>query len=497
MNKESARKTYGNLTSAKRQTIWGMSIPMLFSALAVLFITVLFMLFGKWQIGIPFALIMTVVMLPFIIQGKHNRTLADGFILRAKQRRAEKAGTNQLIGGPAGPSPDGKFRMPGIGAQTEVTDEMTPLGVPFGLIHVPHTNHWTVVLEVHPSGRELVDQTTIDSQVAHWGAWLALLSSDENIVAASVTVETSIDSGLRLSRAVLEPVSDGASPFGRAVAEELSHGFGQKSPAITTRIALTFSGKLGKHTRSREEVVADIANALPNLMGSLSLTGAGTHVKPSTSQDLCDYVRAAFDPHVATQIEAQRAAGGTGLTWDQAGPAFHRTELDLYRHDRAMSVSWTLGGPMRGVYFDSSLDRLLSPDHRVARKRVTLLYRPIMADKATEIAQQRVTNADFQAKNSRNAAVTSTLVQAARQTALEEASGAGMTRFGMVVTATVLSEDDLPMARRVIASQSAQARLQIRSAIGSQDTAFLAGLPLGLVLPYHTTVSAELTDNII
>ena len=79
----------------------------------------------------------------------------------------------------------------------------------------------------------------------------------------------------------------------------------------------------------------------------------------------------------------------------------------------------------------------------------------------------------------------------------EEAAGAGITLFGMVVTATVLDEEDLPSAKQMVMSQSAQARLRMRVALGSQDTAFVAGLPLGIVLPEHTTIPASITDNMI
>ena len=126
------------------------------------------------------------------------------------------------------------------------------------------------------------------------------------------------------------------------------------------------------------------------------------------------------------------------------------------------------------------------------------MYRPIPAERATLIADRRVRNANFVARNAKtNTAVANSAQRAAQQMANEEAAGAGITLFGMVVTATVLNEEDLPSAKQMIMSQSAQARLRMRVALGSQDTAFVAGLPLGIVLPEHTTIPASITDNMI
>ncbi|MFQ6486028.1 SCO6880 family protein [Brachybacterium epidermidis] len=493
------RITYGNLALPGRQGLLGLSLPVFLAGLVGLGVSMFFFIATEWWVGLLIALVWFAVMTPMVIPVSHGRNLYQWAGLHRAQRKASRKHTNILINGPAGKVPDGKFTLPGLAAQSVVTDYDTAFGVPFAIVSIPSTDHHTVVLEVHPTGNELVDQSVIDGQVAQWGAWLAFLGTEEGIVAASVTVETSIDSGLRLRKATLTPVREDSSDFGKAVAGELSKGFGMASPAISTRIAITFTGKVAgeKKGKSMQQVSEEIANQLPTLMDSLRNTGAGSHVTACTSQDLADYVRAAYDPHVAPEIEEQRAAGGTGLTWDQAGPAFHQVELDHYFHDRAISTSWTLGGEPRGTFYDTSLARLLAPERKVARKRVTLLYRPIPAARATSIADRKVRNAEFVARSARSQrAISSSVQRAAVQTAEEEAAGAGMTLFGMVVTATVLSKDELRTARQIIASQGAQARLRLRPALGSQDTAFVAALPLGVVLPFHTAIPATITDTI-
>ena len=81
------------------------------------------------------------------------------------------------------------------------------------------------------------------------------------------------------------------------------------------------------------------------------------------------------------------------------------------------------------------------------------------------------------------------------QTAAEEAQGAGLVNFGMVVTATVLSSSDLDDAVAVVEGNlGPSARLLLRRVYGSQDSAFASSLPLGLVLPKHLKVPEEIRE---
>ena len=62
----------------------------------------------------------------------------------------------------------------------------------------------------------------------------------------------------------------------------------------------------------------------------------------------------------------------------------------------------------------------------------------------------------------------------------------------MIVTATALSFEQLPDVKAAIDNLAATARIQLRPVYGSQDSAFAAALPLGLVLPKHLRVPSEI-----
>jgi hypothetical protein len=60
----------------------------------------------------------------------------------------------------------------------------------------------------------------------------------------------------------------------------------------------------------------------------------------------------------------------------------------------------------------------------------------------------------------------------------------------------VTDPDRLSDARAAVDNLSATARLRLRPVYGSQDSAFAAALPLGLVLPKHLQVPAALREQL-
>ena len=160
-------------------------------------------------------------------------------------------------------------------------------------------------------------------------------------------------------------------------------------------------------------------------------------------------------------------------------------------------MTWMMSGAPRGNVPSSVLARLLAPHRDVARKRVTLLYRPIEAAKAAAIVEADVRAATFNLTSSdKPTARSMTSTRAAIATAAEEASGAGLLNFGMLVTATVIDAAHEADAKAAIDNLSATARLRLRIVHGSQDSAFAAALPLGLVLPRHLRIPSEVREQL-
>ena len=219
---------------------------------------------------------------------------------------------------------------------------------------------------------------------------------------------------------------------------------------------------------------------------------------PLSAQEVCEVIRIAYDPAAALLIDEANAAGEPPeLSWTDVGPTAHQAAWDFYRHDSAVSCTWMMSTAPRGNVPSTILARLLAPHRDIARKRVTLLYRPIDPARAAAIVEADVRAASFnlsasERPSARNIAST----RAAFATAAEEASGSGLVNFGMLITATVTDRSRAADARAAIDNLSATARLRVRLVHGSQDSAFAAALPLGLVLPKHLQVPAKVRGQL-
>jgi hypothetical protein len=85
-------------------------------------------------------------------------------------------------------------------------------------------------------------------------------------------------------------------------------------------------------------------------------------------------------------------------------------------------------------------------------------------------------------------------IAAAEQTAAEEASGAGLVEFSMVVTLTVESAADIPDANIAMRNLLGATRIAMRPADRMQAAAFSCALPVGILPWEQTMVPPELQE---
>jgi hypothetical protein len=492
-------RTYGNWRkpmSAGLGALGSIGTGALLLGLIVVIFTMMFVgLLAAFAVASGFAL----GLLTLMVRNRHGRTLLQGIALRIGWTRVRATGSHLYRSGPLGLIPSGSFQLPGLAAASTLTEGTDSWGRPFALLRVPATSHYTVVFGADPDGASLVDQEQIDLWVAHYGQWLAELGEEPGVVAASVTVETAPDSGTRLRREVQTNTDDRAPELAKAMLQEVVASYPAGSATVKAMIAVTFSGAgrgLGR-ARDAEEVARDLAARIPWLSQSLHATGAGA-ARPMSAQRLCEVVRTAYDPHSARLFDNARAAGEIPeLRWSDVGPTAAQADWDVYRHDGAWSVTWSMAPAPRGEVNSNVLQRLLLPHRDIDRKRVTMLYRPIDSARAARIVEQDKRNADFRASSGTRPPARALAEQrAADATAAEEARGAGLTNFGMLVTATVTSAERLDVARSAVGQLASTARILLRPVYGSQDSAFAAALPLGLVLPSHLKVPGEVRESL-
>lgn len=492
-------RTYGNWRKPTSAGILGLgSVGTVILLGGLMLIVIVVMTAGLLEGVIAFA-VLAVVMLMVVVKDAHGKSTLSRGSARVGWWAARSSGSNIYRSGPLGRALWGTYQLPGLAAATRLYEYTDSYGRPFALLYTPATGSYSVVIGTEPDGAALVDQEQIDAWVADWGHWLSNLGDTPGIEAASVTIETAPDSGTRLRREVLTNLDDDAPEFAREMLHQVIATYPSGSSTVKAYVTLTWSAahRAGGKKRKHEEMGHELAARLPGLTGSLQATGAGA-ANPLSAQSLCEAIRIAYDPAAAVLIDEAHAEGETPeLTWPDVGPSAAEASWSGYRHDSAFSCTWAMTGAPRGNVQSGVLRELLAPHQEIARKRVSILYRPLESGRAAAIVEADLRAAEFRLTSTKKPAARDSLaVRAAAATATEEASGAGLVQFGMLITATVTDPAKYDDAKAAIDSLAAGARLRVRPVYGSQDSAFAAALPLGLVLPKHLKVPAELREKL-
>ncbi|WP_372442031.1 SCO6880 family protein [Actinomadura violacea] len=444
--------------------------------------------------GLIGAGVLGLLMLPLVIQDQHGRTALQSLTARSNWWWGRSQGWHLYRSGPLGVVSHGSCRLPGLLAASRLVEGHDSYGRPFALVVVPATRHYTVVFECNADGAALVDQEQIDVWVAHWGHWLAALAYEPGLVGASVTIETAPDLGHRLRQEVYANTDPNAPELARAALEEIVWNYPVGSARVSTRIAVTYATlpHLGGKRRDQDAMVRQIGMRIPGLISGLEMTGAGS-ARPMTAHQLAEAVRIAYDPGAQSDIESGE---GESAHWENAGPVAAQESWDHYVHDSGCSVTWGMSEAPRGEVLSSVMNGLVAPHPDIARKRVTFLYRPHNPASAARIVERDRKDSRFRLDGAASAARSEIDVIKSDQSAIEEARGAGVTRFTILVTATVHSAEELPVAAAAVDTLSAPARLRLRRMYGSQASAFAAALPVGIVLPEHLQVPALVRESL-
>lgn len=489
---------YGNWRPPASAGLFGLGMLSTGFLLIMLAMLVFMVMVAGLFVGLVGGTMLVVFVLLFSIRDRHGRNVFTRAGTRMGWMQAHLAGSHLYSSGPLGRTPWGTNQLPGLAAPTRLSEHRDSYGRPFALLYVPFTGHYTVVLTSNPDGAALVDREQVDQWVAGWAQWLGSLSQEPGLEGAQVTIETAPDPGHRLRREVSGNTDPNAPDVARKMLEEIARTYPNGSSVVRAYICLTFRaiGAAGKR-RKVEEVAQDLTARLPSLTGSLAATGAGA-ARPMSAAELCEVVRVAYDPADAQLIDELRSKNQeSDLLWSEVGPESAQAAWDSYRHDSGHSVTWSMSRAPRGLVQSSVLRRLLEPHSDIARKRITLFFRPLDPALAAAVVENDLRATQFRTTSNRQPRARDKLATAqASATANEEARGASLLNFAVSVTATVLDAKDLPAARAAIDNLSATARLQMRPAYGKQDAAFVAGLPLGLVIPRHLRLPVEFREKL-
>lgn len=492
-----ARPTYGNF---RRPQSPGLAQLGTIGSFVLLGFTLFTLFVGMTAAWFPHALVMGFitlgVVLPLVWKDRNNQTGIEKITDRLRHAWNHSLGRHRLQQGVVSRTPSTRCGLPGLAASLECADYLDGRMQPFAMIHNPKTRHCTVVFDTSPAGADLVDDAQIDAWVANWGRYLSDLSTLDRLVAASVTVETAPDPGLRLRQAVESQIDRAAPQLAQDTLAEIVATYPHGSAQTSCWVALTWSRGHGREEKTVPDMARDLAAIVPGLREGLSDTGAGSAAS-MTRADVAAACRGAFDPSSRDLIAE---AGNESVEWSNAGPTNAQEHAQWYLHDEAVSVSWMLNDSPTSEVTSDCLGPLLSPHPALPIKRVSLLYRPFdhrMAARIVDEEEMRarghaVSRRAFRARDSAD-------MESARKQSRDQTAGAGLSRFGMIVTGTVLTDGNVPGDTRdleaAVANLSTRARVHFRRASRAQAACFVANLPLGVVLPAYLAGDSDWTER--
>lgn len=403
--------------------------------------------------------------------------------------RKKRSGQLTIHTGPSFASPG--RALPLVLGRMEMIEWPTDgVGNPFGLLRLPSTGHYTVVLKCWPGGEEARTQDERNLATLEWGRYLAQLSLPGDIVAAQVVVESFPATGQGLAWRVEQHLSPNSPPLAQEVMRESAETFPTGALTQECRLSLTFQAGSKRTREDGEAMAAELANRLPALYQDLM--GAGVQALPMTGAQLTQVAHRAFVPEAEADLEFAHLTGEeTGLEWTTCGPETTKTEWASYRHAGGVSSVWEMMMAPQSRFTDQVLLPLLAPTPDLPRKRVTITYRPVRAADATKIVDKEYKDAliALQTGKAVKSAAAEVRLQSTEQARDEQVRGAGLVRYSLLLTITEDSAETLPSAEAILQGLSTRSRISIQRAYGFQDMAFQAGLGLGVLLPEHVSTS--------
>lgn len=479
--------TYGNWRRPRKAGLGPLGLIGtlgLFGGLVIVLIASMVSLESAVLVGVPIGMALA----PLAVRTQDGRNVYNMAGVRVGWLRRKSKRQHLYVSGPLSARPGGRFRPPGLLATVTMLEGRDAYDRPFGVLYHRSRNEYTVVLGCEPDGGSLVDPDQVDTWVALWGEWLSRLAHEPGLRGASVVVETAPDPGTRLATEVLGRISPDAPPVARAVMEDVVNSYPEASSEMHTYITLTYSPPGGQR-RDKDVMLTDLALRLPGLLSGLVAAGGGW-AEPLSAERIAEVVRVAYDPAIAAEVlDIRSQHGSSGVEWADAGPAAAVETVSYYQHDSGVSRSWLLTLAPRGAVRSDVLRSLLDPALGIRRKRVALIYRPIDPATSARIVESDRRSAQFMANSTRGLvrARAITEIEAAEQTAAEEASGAGLIEFSMVVTLTVDSVAEVRDAEVTMRNLLGATRIAMRPADRMQAAAFTCALPVG-ILPWEQTI---------
>lgn len=473
--------------------------------IALAIVVMLLVPFAGITVAVPVGILGSLTLLSLVWRDRYQQSPLDRLGARIGFHRAKQSGATEYR--PGNLTHLGAHKLPGVLADSYLHEWTDKSGSHFTILEYPKDKLFVVNIVADPDGTLGIDPEDLTHQVSKYGEWMASLAFESTeLIQAAVTLETGQDSGSGLHLEMDSNASPNASWLSKKWAKDIKSSYPQGTSVVRSSITLTFKAPKpqldldGNKIKGQDPLQAIgrlVADRMPHLLEELPETGAG-EVSAMTADELVETVRCAYNPQDRAVYDECAAKGEMPpvTSWDNVGPTAGSARWDHYRHSGGVSITWETAGFISRRVVAKVLMPILEPTLGVT-KRMTFLYKiidPAMAGTIAEsdhqAAEGRVVSAKKPTARQKRTAEEANMVRA------NEADGAALMNFAIMVTATVPDLENISDAKATVEHQGATARLLLRLMHGSQDSAFAQALgPLGLVTEKHINIPTSLIMN--
>ena len=359
-------------------------------------------------------------------------------------------------------SGQGRAVLPGELGRLKPLEVQDGHGASTAVIWDPGTESLTAVIPLEPMGVEFVGDEEVVDRAHAWGQWLAHLGyvPDLRHVVVTVAAGPARDQGCQ-----------------RSLQEDLAAQVAWESQQAVATGAVHTKTLLSLTVRCPRGVEQGCAQMLELVASAESLNSCGLSVRPAMGlADLSQWIRECFD--------ADAAGDGRTATWLDARPVAARESWDRYQHDGSVSTGFFWDECPGESVSPRILSRLLGPSEY--GKRVSLVFEPVPAHRAAREVDRQAQAAVFRRQYRDRLGRDETAreqadLERARQTAREQAAGAGLVDVGVYAVVCASDPSDLDSHVADLANRAGESRLRLRRSYGSQAATFMATLGLGIV----------------
>ncbi|OLT34574.1 MULTISPECIES: SCO6880 family protein [Nocardiaceae] len=441
--------------------------------------------------ALAFIGVMAITALPLILRFQ-RKTYYQWIALSVQWLIHLSKGENLYLSGRFSRVPGGTNRLPGVLYDSVLHDGWVQhqSRQKFGVIEMPKTHQFTIVIECWPQGNEAIDQDAVDNSVFSWGAAVNFISQTGDVDGVTVVIENGPESGNRLRREVRSMAHEDGFYGGELPARmmlESAEYLATGTPRLWARVAITYRAATASRRKDPGEQIKELARRIGGVLTVLN--EAQLNPRLLASDEIVSFVKHAYTPAALDDLELSEMKGGHDLGWEDAGPQAQKANISNLFHDGCYSTTWEMAERPKNAFVETVLRPLLDPNPDVLRKRVAICYRPHSPAEAATIIGRDLKHANSGVNNLGKKGPSFEAQQRLKsvEDQLEEQGhGHGLTMIGLLVTVTTPEGEDRPKADSVTKDLGTRSSLRLQRLWFTQDTGFAATLGVGVLMPSHT-----------